>query len=120
MKNLQIEGTDDTPTVRLDKKNKIFEISGRSLPEDAVAFYTPVFDWIDQYAAEPYPTTDFVFKLDYFNTASSKIILDLLQSLKDINGIRIIWYSYEDDEEVRDAGKEFSEQVDIAFDFRTQ
>ena len=116
---LNIEGGDDTPRILLDKNKGIFEISGRSLPEDAVSFYEPVVNWISDYATVANPSTDFTFKLDYFNTASSKIILDLLKQLRDIKGMRIIWYSQEDDEEVAEAGEEFSEQVDVPFVFKT-
>ena len=116
---LKIEGTDETPAVILDRDAGVFEISGRSLPEDTVTFYKPVIDWIQKYAKQPNPTTDFAFKLDYFNTASSKLILDILKMLAEIEGMRIIWYSMEDDEEVADAGAEFSEQVSVPFVFKT-
>lgn len=118
MNVLKIDAGDDTPAVYLDKSNGIFEISGRSLPEDTVSFYAPVFDWIKTYAHAPNPSTDFTFKLDYFNTSSSKIILDMISLLREIAGARIVWYSREDDEEVYDAGEEFSEQVSIPFEFR--
>ena len=118
MESLKIEGSDDTPAVLLDKNKGIFEISGRSLPEDTVTFYQPVIDWVGEYSRQPNSRTDFAFKLDYFNTASSKVILDFIASLKTIKGIKIIWYYREDDEEILDAGKEFSEQVDVPFEFK--
>ena len=118
MQILELKATDDTPAVFLDKGNGIFEISGRSLPEDTVTFFEPVMDWVKAYARQPNSSTDFVFKLDYFNTASSKLILDLISLLKEIKGAKIIWYYQEDDEEILDAGEEFSEQVDIPFEFR--
>ena len=119
MEILNIEGTEDTPKILLDKKNGIFEISGRTLPEDAAEFYRPILDWIDDYQKEANPTTDFVFKLDYSNTASTKFILDILAALKDINGVKILWYYQESDEDMEEAGREFSEQVDIPFEFKT-
>lgn len=116
---LTIEGSDDTPTVLLNKNDGIFEISGRSLPEDCVTFYNPVIIWIKEYAKAPNPSTEFTFKLDYFNTASSKIILDILKMLNEIKGASIIWYSLEEDEVVAEAGEEYAEQVPIPFIFRT-
>jgi hypothetical protein len=115
---LNIEGSDETPTVRLDKVARVFEISGRSLPEDSVSFYNPVMDWIKAYGKDPNTSTEFAFKLDYFNTASSKIILDILKLLNEIKGVTIVWYSLSDDEEVKEAGEEFSEQVSLPFIFR--
>jgi hypothetical protein len=50
MEIISLEGTEDTPKIILDSKNGIFEISGRSLPEDTAEFYQPVLEWLDKYA----------------------------------------------------------------------
>ena len=119
MEILNLEGTEDTPKIMLDKENGIFEISGRSLPEDSAEFYAPILEWIEEYSNSPNPQTTFVFKLEYFNTASSKLILDLLSALEDIDGMTISWYFHEDDEDMEEAGEEFSELVEIPFEFKT-
>ncbi len=119
MEILNLEGTEDTPKIMLDKGNGIFEISGRSLPEDTAEFYQPILDWIESYAAGPNDKTEFVFKLEYFNTASSKLILDVLSALEDIEGTSVMWYFHEDDEDMEEAGEEFSELVEIPFEFKT-
>jgi hypothetical protein len=61
----------------------------------------------------------FTFKLEYFNTASSKLILDVLSALEEIEGVTIDWYFHEDDEDMEEAGEEFSELVEIPFEFKT-
>lgn len=119
MEILNLEGAEDTPKIMLDKGNGIYEISGRSLPEDSAEFYQPVLDWIAAYNEDPNPETEFVFKLEYFNTASSKLILDVLSALEDVEGCKIIWYFHEDDEDMEEAGEEFSELVEIPFEFKT-
>lgn len=116
---LHYEGTDDTPKVILDKANGIFELSGRSLPEDSAEFYQPILDWLVEYANDPNPSTEFMFKLEYFNTASSKLILDVLTKLEDIEGASVVWYYHEDDEDMSEAGEEFDDLVEIDFEFRT-
>jgi len=118
MEILNLEGTADTPKIMLDKGNQIFEISGRSLPEDSAEFYKPVLEWIATYAKQPNASTDFVFKLEYFNTSSSKLILDILSALEDIKGMKIEWCYLEDDEDMEEAGKEFSELVEIPFEYK--
>jgi hypothetical protein len=118
MEILHLEGTEDTPRIILDKKNGVMEISGRSLPEDSTEFYKPVLDWIEEYAQSPNPVTEFVFKLEYFNTASSKLILDVLYALEDIKGAKVQWYFNEEDEDMEEAGQEFSELVEIPFEFK--
>jgi hypothetical protein len=115
MEILNIEGTEDTPKIILDKSNGIFEISGRSLPEDCAEFYKPILDWINRYASQANPSTEFVFNLEYFNTASSKLILDLLTALSEIGGTSINWHYQEDDEDMKEAGEEYMDLVEVPF-----
>jgi len=119
MEIIHLEGTEDTPKIILDKSNGIFEISGRSLPEDSAEFYQPVLDWLEAYAKDPNPSSEFVFKLEYFNTASSKLILDVLSKIEEVNSSKVHWYFHEDDEDMEEAGEEFSELVEVSFEFST-
>ena len=120
MEVIKIQGTDDTPTVTLDAEKGLFEISGRSLPEDVTAFYTPILSWLDDYAEKPNPQTVFTFKLVYFNTASSKLLLDILMKLSEIHedgkDVTIKWCYPEGDEDMKEAGEEYAEIVDVPFE----
>ncbi|NIK73725.1 O6-methylguanine-DNA--protein-cysteine methyltransferase [Thermonema lapsum] len=118
MNIISLEGKEDTPKVILDKDNGVFEISGRSLPEDAREFYRPIIEWLQQYASNPNPETVFNFKLEYFNTASSKLLLDVLQTLENIPNAKVVWYHLEEDEDMEEAGKEFEDMVNVEFEFR--
>lgn len=119
MEILNIEGAEDTPKIILDKTNGIFEISGRSLPEDCAGFYKPILDWIRQYARDANASTDFVFNLEYFNTASSKLILDILTALTVIEGITVYWHYQEDDEDMKEAGEEYKDLVELPFELKS-
>ena len=120
MSVIKIQGTDDTPTVTLDKENNIFEISGRSLPEDVVVFYKPILEWLDEYKNDPLDQTVFNFKLEYFNTASSKLLLDVLLKLEDINNdgheVLVRWHYPDDDDDMEEAGEDYSDIVDVPFE----
>jgi len=120
MEVIKIMGTDDTPTVMLDAANDIFEISGRSLPEDVNAFYSPIIAWMEKYNQAPKPKTVFNFKLVYFNTASSKVLLDILMKLEDLQKVGkevlVRWHYAEDDEDMKEAGEEYADIVDVPFD----
>jgi hypothetical protein len=116
---LRFERTDDTPEVLLSKIDGIFEISGRSLPEDSVEFYRPLLEWIDQYKKSPNPTTEFVLKLDYINTASSKLIQDVLLAFEGIKGAKVTWYFQDDDEDMEAMGREYAELVKLPFEFKS-
>lgn len=118
MNTLDIKGTEDTPSVMFDKNLGRFEISGRSLPEDAAEFYAPVIKWLTEYASSANSSTDFVLKLEYFNTASSKLILDVLYKIEAVEGAKVTWYHYSDDEDMHEAGQEFAELVELPFEFK--
>lgn len=120
---LKIEAKDDSPFVIMDKDKGHFEISGKSLPEDVVDFYQPVLDWLKSYKKEALDSTVFAFKMVYFNTASSKVILDILMNLEEIaeSGKKVLvkWYSLSNDEDMNEAGQEYAEMVDIEFEYLT-
>ncbi|HLO59082.1 MAG TPA: DUF1987 domain-containing protein [Bacteroidales bacterium] len=120
METIKIQGTEDTPKIMLDADNEIFEISGRSLPEDVSAFYEPVLNWLNEYAENPNSKTVFNFKLTYFNTASSKLLLDILMKLEEMHEkgqeVLIKWHYPEDDEDMAEAGEEYSDIVDVPFE----
>jgi hypothetical protein len=120
METIKIQGTEDTPKIILDAENDILEISGRSLPEDVSSFYEPVLNWLNEYAENPNKKTVFNFKLTYFNTASSKLLLDILMKLEEMhekgNEILIRWHYPEDDEDMAEAGEEYADIVDVPFE----
>ena len=116
---INIDATDETPKVVLDAGSGAFEFSGKSLPEDVTHFYNPILEWFDAYGESPNEKTTVIFKMDYFNTASSKLILDILMKLEEINeeheGIEIEWHYREDDEDMEEAGEEYEDIVDVPF-----
>jgi hypothetical protein len=117
-----IEPTKETPHVVLDTGANRFEVSGRSFPLNAKGFYASVLEWLDAYVENPNQSTDFVFRLEYFNTPSSKSISDILKRMKAIQDggkeVKIIWYYEEDDIDILDLGHVFSRTVGMPFDFR--
>jgi len=120
MDAMKIQGTEDTPNVILDAAAGLFEISGRSLPEDVSSFFNPILTWLDEYGKSATSKIVFNFKLSYFNTASSKLLLDILMKLEDFQGqgkeILIKWYYPSDDEDMEEAGQEYADIVDIPFE----
>ncbi len=123
MNTIKLCGTDDTPNVTLDIENNIFEISGRSMPEDVAAFYQPILDWIDTNLKKYDSKFILVFKMNYFNTASSKLLLDILIRLEkmyaDGKDVSVHWYYDENDEDMMEAGEEYAEIVDVPFEIKS-
>jgi hypothetical protein len=123
MAAIRIEPSDDTPLVILNREEGHFEISGKSMPEDVVKFYQPVLDWMEAYKANPLKNTVFDLKLIYFNTASSKLILDLLMLLEELqekgHEVTVRWHSMSNDEDMQEAGEEYAEMTGMAFEYYT-
>ncbi|MGB9746770.1 MAG: DUF1987 domain-containing protein [Bacteroidales bacterium] len=121
MEPLIITGTDEIPTVILDKEKNLFEISGQSIPEEAISFYSPVIDWFEEYSQNPNSKTILNLQLEYCNSSSSKAIVDILEILEEMNQkgnqVEVVWHYMEDDDDMLDMGKEFQEIINVPFTF---
>lgn len=119
MENLILEGSAKTPSVTFNSSEGKLELKGRSIPENSVEFYKPLNDWIDSYGNSPKKQTVVDIKLEYFNTSSSKCILDLFKKLEGINGkgteVSINWYFEEDDEDMEEAGEDYQAIISLPF-----
>lgn len=119
MESIIKEGTPKTPSIRFDAKQGIIEIKGRSIPENSIEFYKPMVDWLEEYAAMPAPKTSVNIHLEYFNTSSSKCILDIFKKLEAIhkakNDVEVNWYYEEDDEDMLEAGEDYESIIRIPF-----
>ncbi|MBE9469405.1 MAG: DUF1987 domain-containing protein [Bacteroidetes bacterium] len=119
MTDLTIEATEETPKISFKQNENEFIISERSLPENAVEFYTPIFDWIEKYKNNPNSETIFDFKLDYFNTASAKQITKLLLMLEDIEklkNVKIRWFFKKGDLDMQSSGLRYDKLIDVEFE----
>jgi len=119
MENLILEGSAKTPSITFNANEGKLELKGRSIPENSVEFYKPLNDWIEAYGATPKAQTSVDIKLEYFNTSSSKCILDLFKKLETINGkgtdVSINWYFEEDDEDMEEAGQDYQAIISLPF-----
>ncbi|MBQ9470220.1 MAG: DUF1987 domain-containing protein [Bacteroidales bacterium] len=123
MDALNIVATGDSPMVQFEPAMGRFVIAGKSMPEDPKAFYAPIIAWILNYAEAPNPSSEFVFKFDYLNTASSKRILDIVMDLRAIAAkaeLRIRWSCYEGDTDMEETGEAFSEISGLPFIFESR
>lgn len=119
MENLFIEGTKTKPKINFDLDTGILEIAGESYPENALEFFKPIYEWLSVFFSEYKNPVIFNFKLTYFNTSSSKAILDLLdlieQNFKKGLKIEVNWYFEEDDEDIEESGEEFADGLTVPY-----
>lgn len=117
MESINIEGSSTTLHIVLDAYNGEFLFQGRSIPENASQFYQPILDWLDNYAKNPNEETIFVFKIEYLNTPSSKYVLGIFSKLENIHNSSVRWFFEESDEDIEEMGQEYSELVEVPFEF---
>lgn len=114
--------TRDKPYIILDQKNNCFEIKGNSLPEDTTLFYTPVIEWVIEYAKDPNKQTHLICDLEYFNSSSAKMLYELFLELGKIKDtgkeIKVTWYFDPDDHLIEEKGLEFQSILDFPFEIK--
>lgn len=121
METLTIEAGIKTPYIRLQPDGGLLEIKGKSIPENSLEFYRPVYAWIDQYATRPQQKTQLIVQLEYFNTSSSKCLLDIFRKLEALqqsgsSEVQVKWFYESDDEDMKEAGDDYQTIVKIPFE----
>ena len=119
---LFIEESSETPKISLDRTTGMFEITGRSLPENSIKFYTPVLQWLEEYVKDPASSTHLTIQLDYFNSASAKKIIEIVIILEKLlsgsHPVNITWRYNQDDELILNRGKEIADLSEIPFEMK--
>ena len=119
MDNFCIEGSKQTPEIKFDGASGILEIMGRSIPENTFDFFNPVLLWLEEYGKAPASKTIVKVNLEYFNTSSSKYILEIFKRVKVVldsgNDVVVEWYYEEDDEEMMETGEDYEDVSGLPF-----
>src|SRR5688572_18329086 len=119
MEKITIEPTPKTPSVSFDFEKGFLEIKGRSIQENSIEFYKPIVESLEKYGAAPSQVTTVNIQLEYFNTSSSKCILDVFKRLESIhkggNQLVVNWYYEQDDEDMLEAGEDYQAIINVPF-----
>jgi hypothetical protein len=97
------------------------KIRGRSIHENVTEFFIPVNVWIDEYIEDPAEVTSVDMVLEYFNSASAKVFIQLFQKLTyvQLKNKKLIfnWYYEDGDEDILERGEYFASVLDFPFNF---
>lgn len=119
MEKYSIEATPNTPVIEFDLKKGVLDISGRSIPENSIEFYNPLFSALDSYLDHPNDKTNINIQLEYYNSSSSSCLLSVFKKLEKLNKqtgkVSVNWIYEENDEDILAAGKNFQGIVDLPF-----
>jgi len=115
MKKLKIHNTAKTPLINFDYDIGLIEIKGRSLIENTAMFYERPLAWINEYVKDPKDITTVNIALDYYNTSSQLWLFQIFHILSDLFALKknIILNWYYQDEDMCEAGADFSKLLDI-------
>ncbi len=115
---LKILGTYNKPSIEFDTESGVLLIEGKSFTVNSSEFYKPLLYAITAYKKNTQPKTIVHFKLTYFNTSSSKSIMDVLRELESLNEnseVIINWYYEKGDNDMLDLGKNYQIHVKLPF-----
>jgi hypothetical protein len=119
MNTLYLQATAFTPRVQLNATTGMLEFKGRSTSENALEFYRPILNWIKEYAKNPQPTTTLSLQLDYFNSSSSKCLLDIIRNVSRVqtanHTVVINWLYQADDVDMKETGEDLESLAKVPF-----
>ena len=120
MEELRLPGTKSSPEVILNPSG-IIKIKGRSISENILDFFKPVEEWVIEYIKTPADITCLDITLEYFNSASAKLLIQLFLKISYVQlknkKFIINWYYEEGDEDILERGEYFSSVLNIPFNF---
>ena len=110
------EKTNRMPGVSLDAKNHAMLLEGEAYPEDVAAAFEPLIKSISTTLANSGETPMTVkFQLQYFNSGSSRKILEIIKMIDaGDTAHNIEWLADPEDDEMIDHGNRFSRAVSKA------
>jgi hypothetical protein len=110
MQDIHIVATSSTPQISFETSGRLF-MKGRSLILNVNEFYGPLIEWISKLNV---PAIRFTIDFDYFNSASSKQLLEMLKLLDSNNNVKnfdVFWHFEKDDEDILEIGQIFEERM---------
>jgi len=117
VENLHIPATKSSPEINFDAQTNILAITGESYPENTTQFYESVFKWLDNYI-ETLQDQEVIFNIEliYFNSSSSKVLMDLFDILEEASeedkNIIVNWIYDEENDASLEYGEEFAEDME--------
>jgi hypothetical protein len=119
MNDINIAAKERTPAITFNFSENYFCVRGESYPEDVSSFYGPIIEKFEAYLNELTGVSIlFEFEFIYFNSSSAKVVMRLFDKLEkaasDGNSVKIRWLYEEDDENMKELGEEFGEDLENA------
>ena len=113
---LEKERTTSTPYLLIDEDKGYLKLEGRSFHENITDFFRDIFDWLDVYLTTDFGAFTFDLEMDYFNSATSKLLHNMLMKMDsfttDENNIIVNWITTEDNEIIIECGEDLMDEIE--------
>lgn len=120
MDELKIPPGKNSPDVIL-RPDGMIKISGRSIHENIIKFYQPVYSWIESYVKSPADITCVDMNLEYLNSASAKALVTILDTITKVSMLNkkyiFNWYYEEGDDDILERGEYFASILGVDINF---
>jgi hypothetical protein len=114
---LFVQKTVNTPFIKFE--DGVLVISGRSIPENAISFFEPLFKYIADYTKKPYPLTEVNILLEYANSSTNRSLMTIFTLFEKVyengNNININWYYEIGDDLMLELGNDFKSVLRLPF-----
>ncbi len=121
MQSINFIQTEDTPKVLFDVEKGMFEISGRSMPEDTSKFYSPLVEWLMEYAKSPHGINQFKFHFEFMSTSTTKQMMKVFFAIEQISKMRtvhVLWMYDKGDLNMKQSGELLQKLVTFKVEFK--
>ena len=112
---LEREKTDTTPYVLIDEAKGYMKFEGESYHENIPEFFREIFDWLNNYLKTDFASLTFDCELRYFNSASVKLLLNILLKMDSSakgEKITVNWITTSNNKIIIECGEDFKEDLE--------
>ncbi|SAI32846.1 Domain of uncharacterised function (DUF1987) [Bordetella trematum] len=117
--DLNIAGTQSTPSIRTDAATGLLTMGGDSYPENSFELFGPVIEWVEQFLERCDTPLRVELDLLYLNTSSIKSMMDIFDVLEAAHqqgrDVSVTWFYDTRNERVGELAEEFKEDCTFPF-----
>ena len=121
---LKIEASPTSFGIEFKGSEGLLRFLGNSYPENAVDFFQPLLQWVHDYVRIPRKHTLVEFRVNYFNTSSSKYLFQIMEFICAFhakgNPVKVIWVSNEENNEMLDTWHEIMGELEMDYEVKSQ
>ncbi|MCE8032536.1 MAG: biofilm regulation phosphoprotein SiaC [Halomonas sp.] len=117
--DLNIPGSQSTPTIISDWQAGLLSMQGDSYPENSFELFDQVIDWVKRFLGDESRPLTLELALVYLNTSSVKAMMDIFDLLEEAHQegrvIQVTWHYDPRNERIAELAEEFREDCTFPF-----